>query len=208
MKRLMVHGCYDQDTLRTLSELGIDYFGFDLRGRSPNLIPFHQMQNCLKTFTTQKVHLIFENDKESTVLSFLNMLETSPVPLTLQFRDQKNLQYYESFQKPFFWMFDPSGDWENIFRSPLLKGVLLPLKFRSQYQDLPHLWDLIERRNLTIYLHAENFSQAEQIKQQPDIFISLDLSNEIEKSFRTVDQDLLRKKKLWRSLDESPSIQR
>ncbi len=202
----MVHGCYDQDTLRTLSELGIDTFGFDLRGRSPNLIPFHQLQNLLKTLSTQKVNLIFENDKESTVASFLNMLQASPVPLTLEFRDQLNLSYYESFRKPFHWMFNPTGDWKNILQSPFLTGVLLPLQHRDSYQALPELWEIIEKRNLTMYLHAENFHDAELLNQQPNILISLDLGQDVETRFRHVDQDLLKNLKLWRTLDERPSL--
>jgi hypothetical protein len=192
----MVHGCYDSDTLRTLQEIGVRQFGFDLRGRSPNLIPFHQLQILLKSLSQDKVHLIFENDLPSTIFSFLNLLKDSPVPLVLEFRDRNTAAFYDSFNTPFSWLVNPEGEWENILMTKNLEGLLLPLTHQKFYQRNEKFWDIIERRHLSVHLHANTLQDTTALSKERDVLISLDLSREFETGFRRVDQNKLKRELL------------
>ncbi len=193
MKGPMVHGCYDADTLRNLKEIGIRQFGFDLRGRSPNLIPYHQLKEFLKDMTGEKIHLIFGNDKPSTVLSFLNLLSDFKSQISLEFRDVQLSSSYESLNVPYYWYFNPQGNWKEIFQGPNLKGVILPLEHQDIYQSDKYFWETIERRNLDVYIHAVNFKEALKLQKDPNLQVSLDLNREIEIGFRRVDQNRLRR---------------
>lgn len=193
MKSTLVHGCYDADTLRTLKENGIQQFGFDLRGRSPNLVPFHHLKEFLKDFSGSKVNLIFENDKPSTIASFLNMLAGNGCSYQLEFRDQQTAEAYDAYELPYFWMFSPAADWKKILSSRNIRGVLLPLEHKSFYQKNQQFWQLIEMRSLEAYIHAVNFSEALKLEKNSGALISVDLSREMEKGFRVIDQDKLRK---------------
>lgn len=205
MKGLLIHGCYDQKTLQTLLGQGVSQFSFDLRATSPNLIPYSSLKILLNNLIDERVFLTFENDKESTVLSFLDLLKSEPQNFFLQFRDTQPAKYYQKFNRPFVWMFNPEADWENILRSKNIMGVLLPVKFQDIYLTLPELWSVIETQELEIFLHAENFEEGSYLSLKTDIQISLDLGEEIEVGFRSVDQDCLKNKKFWRNLNEYPA---
>lgn len=125
----------------------------------------------------------------------------------LEFRDQRPANFYNKLNRPFLWMFNPDGDWDNILRLKNIKGVLLPLKFQELYQSLPELWALIEAQELEIYLHADNFDEGNSLSFNHDIQISLDLGQEIENGFRSVDQERLKNMKFWRNLNEYPARQ-
>jgi hypothetical protein len=70
MKSLLIHGCYDSKTLETLLKLGATDFAFDLRGRSLNLIPFHELKNLLNHMSPRKVFISFANDNPFLSESF------------------------------------------------------------------------------------------------------------------------------------------
>lgn len=204
MTNHLVHGCYDRATLITLKELGIKRVAFDLRARSPNLIPFRDLLTLLKELDSNsaEVVLIFQNDKRDTVLSFLDMLKTGPFKIVLEFRDQNDLSYYHSLNAPFLWMFHPDADWKNILILPTLKGVLLPLKWRNEYKIQTELWEIIEHRNLEVYLHSDNLEEASELSDLSGVNLSMDLTSEVEKSYRCVDQERLKKMKIWSMLNE------
>jgi hypothetical protein len=189
----MVHGCYDADTLRNLKEIGIRQFGFDLRGRSPNLIPFYHLKDFLKDLGGERIHLIFENDKPSTVLSFLNLLGDYKSQLTLEFRDIQSSVDYDAFKTPYYWFYQPSANWRDIFEGSYLKGVILPLAHQDHYQALKSFWEIIESKGLDVYIHAANFKEALKLQKDPGLRVSIDLNREIECGFRRVDQSLLRR---------------
>jgi hypothetical protein len=195
MKGPLIHGCYDKDTLRTLKEIGIQRFGFDLRGRSPNLVPYHALKEMLKDLSGESPLLIFENDRASTVSSFIDLLG-GPKNLVLEFRDTTGADFYDSFRLPYFWMFNPQADWQKIFHSRHLKGVLLPLSYQDFYRSHPEFWDRIEKRGLEVFLHATHFSEVQRIQKNGDLLLSVDLSREVEKGFRSIDQERLKKEVL------------
>ncbi|MFL5784552.1 MAG: hypothetical protein ACJ76H_08095 [Bacteriovoracaceae bacterium] len=203
MKGLLVHGCYDHQTFRTLESLGVGNFAFDLRARSTNLITFQMLKDILPLVRSEEVILVFENDTTETVLSYLDLLKQTGKKFLLEFRDQRDVHYYEKIGRPFLWCFSPEGDWQKILTAKNCAGVILPVKYQSLYHDLPHLWTLIENRGLSIWLHAENFSEAAFFDDKEGIQASLDLTSVA----RTVDQITLRTMKFWRKINESASGQ-
>lgn len=200
MKSPLVHGCYDLPTLQNLTAMGVVELGFDLRGRSPNLIPYHDLTKLLKQHHSSEVILTFQDDKTETILSMLNLLKNDSHKFLLEFRDTLPASFYESLGQRFLWLFNPEGEWEKILSLKNCVGVLLPLRLQEEYQKYPKLWDILDTRDLKIYLHAESLDEAHALSQKSGIHLSFDLSSEVEKSFRTVDQDKLSNLKLWRNL--------
>lgn len=207
MNSLLIHGCYDSKTLDTLKDHGIKNFSFDLRGRSQNLVPFRELQGLIKKLSTERIFLTFEDDKKETIYSFLNLLHNEPFVFTLIFRDSRDKSFYQELGIPFYWMFNPDAEWEEILKLEKLKGILLPLKYQLLYHKLPELWDIIDTRNLDVFLHAETFEETMFLKMSEDIKLSIDLSQEVEKSFRTVDQEKLNNMKIWRHFNENSAGQ-
>ena len=135
MNQLLINGCYDEKTLRSFIDLGVSRLAFDLRAKSPNLVPFNQLKIFSEILAGKEIVLIFENDRTSTILSFLDMLKSSPVSCVLEFRDYREADYYKSLQQPFFWMFEPGSDWLNILQVPHIKGVLLPISMKDKFKS-------------------------------------------------------------------------
>jgi len=203
MNFLLVNGIYDSTTLRTLKDLGVEYFGFDLRARSPNLIPYSQLNLCLTEIRDAKVILNFENDLSATVLSFLNLLGPHKRNFELLFRDRQPASYYENINKDFYWMFHPEGDWNSILELKTLKGLFLPLKWQMQYQNIPKLWEIVENRKLEIFIHADSFSEIGKASTLEDINLCVDLGNEVEASYRSIDQVRLSRMRIWKGKNET-----
>ncbi|WPU63740.1 hypothetical protein [Peredibacter starrii] len=207
MTRLLVHGIYDQKTLETLKSKVPCDFVFDLRGRSPNLVPFHLLQVLLKSIQSEEVYLTFENDRPETILSFINLLKNEPFKFTLVLRDQQSVDFYQRLGLPYIWMFHPEGDWQGILNTDFCRGVLLPVKWQRHYQNNSTLWNLTQYRNLNVFVHADSFEEASQLDLGPHVNLSLDLTQEIETGHRKVDQDKLKKMNIWSKLHEHSSRQ-
>ena len=207
MTRLLINGLYDAKTLETLNSKVSCQFAFDLRARSSNLVPFHQLQNILKNLHTENIFLTFENDRPETIQSFLDLLKDMPFQITMIFRDKQSVRFYETLGLPYFWMFDPEGDWQGILNTTHVKGVLLPFKWQKSYQNNTTLWNLIQFRNLEVFVHADNFTEAQHLEIGPDMKLSLDLTSEIESGFRKVDQEKLKKMNIWSKFNENPTRQ-
>lgn len=207
MNSLLIHGCYDSKTLDTLKNLGTTELAFDLRGRSPNLVPFNELQKLLKLTTLKRIFLTFENDRKETILSYLDLLKNEAPHFNLIFRDHQAAEFYHAIGAPFFWMFNPEGDWKEILTLPNLSGLILPVKWQNAYQMLPQFWDMIDKKNLEVYLHADNCEEASSLNLQKDIKLSVDLTTEVEANYRCVDQEKLKKMKIWGRLNENTTRQ-
>lgn len=196
MNSPLVHGVYDTRTLTILKEFGIKEFAFDLRGRSANLISFSELKKILEVLPTEKVYVSFENDRKETILSFLDLLR--PHAVTLLFRDQRPSSFYAEVNRPFAWMLHPEGDWRGILQSPKLKTLFLPLRYQDFYQRTQEFWRVIEERNIETYLHASTFSEMNLLKTDPETRLSVDLTAEVEESYRKVSPQKLHSLPLWR----------
>lgn len=195
---LLIHGVFDAQTLKTVQQLNCQRIGFDLRAKSLNLIPFHVLRTLIPLFTWHKNYLIFENDKDSTVASFLSLLGDDKNKFELEFRDSLPATFYDSFHHPFNWFFNPQGDWQNILQSPHLKAIILPVKYQDLYNNLPKLWDVVSQRDLQVILHADSFKELELYVREKNLTLSVDLGNEMEMSFRQIDHSRLFNLRLWR----------
>lgn len=202
MNSLLINGAYDLSTFEILKAQNVKEFSFDLRGRSSNLITFKELKIVLSKIESEKVFLTFENDKKEIILSFLNLIGPKSNQFILIFRDSLDASFYRDLKLPFFWMFNPDGQWKEILSLDHCRGVLLPIRLQNQYQK-PELWNLFEEKHLDVYLHAETFEQTAFMKLGNEIKLSLDLSAEIEKSYRTVDQEKLKSMKIWRAFHEN-----
>ncbi len=204
---ILIHGVFDATTLKTLQSLQVSRVGFDLRGKSLNLIPFHVLKSMIPNFKLQKNYLTFENDKATTVISFLSLLGDEKNKFELEFRDTQHVSYYASIHHPFTWFFNPEGDWENILTLPDLKALVLPVKFKDSYQNNPKLWHMIQARNLPVILHVESFADMELYLHEKNLTVSVDLGKEMEVGFRQVDQFRLMNLSIWRTTYEIASGQ-
>lgn len=204
---LLIHGVFDAATLKTLQSLNCSRIGFDLRGKSVNLIPFHVLKSLIPNFKLAQASLMFENDKATTVNSFLALLGEEKNKFELEFRDNQHVSYYANFNHPFTWMFDPEGDWENILTLPQLKSIILPVKYKEFYQNLPKLWQMIDYRKLPVVLHVDSFAELEMYVGEKDLTLSVDLGKEMEIGFRQIDQFRLINLSIWRTTYEIASGQ-
>jgi hypothetical protein len=198
MKSPLVHGCYDLATLKTLISLGITRFAFDLRARSPNLVTFCDLKLLVNEVPSAEITVVFQDDRSSTVLSFLDLLKSTGRTIIPEFRDQQDPSYYHVLEVPFIWMFHPEGKWREILSLPNLAGVVLPMKWRSEYQRLTGLWEIIEKRNFPVLVHTEDLTIARSLRAQEDLELSIDLTSEVEQHYRLVDQERLRQLGPWR----------
>lgn len=207
MTSLLINGVYDLATFEILVKQNVKEFSFDLRGRSSNLITFSELQKILLKISDEKIFLTFENDKKETVLSFLNLLGKTSEKVSLVFRDANPSSYYEELKAPFYWMFNPEGDWRSILSLENCRGVLLPVRLQNHYRNLPELWNLFDEKNLDVYLHAETFEQTAFMKLGDEIKLSLDLSPEVEISYRMIDHQKLKSMRFWRNFNETTARQ-
>lgn len=196
MKSLLVHGCYDSETFRLLESFGVRAFGFDLRPSSPNLVTFGELKKILKGRALERVLLLFANEKLSTVESAIDLLKDSGVHIELEFRDSQSSQYYALTGHPFFWFWRPEGDWRNILELSNLKGVILSTNDRSSLLN-GEFWEQLQGKSLEVYIHTETLSEAEALIGDPELSLSVDLTSEVETSYRRVDLEKLRNYKLW-----------
>lgn len=203
MSSLLVHGVYDYETWQTLSSIGVGEFGFDLRARSTQLITLRDLKNILPHVHSHRSILVFEDDKQTTILSFLNILKNEGIEFTLEFRDQQEASFYQSLNHSFLWMYNPNANWREILMLKNLRGVLLPLQWKENYKSQADLWTIIEARHLEVYLHANSLSEAIEIPTDRDIKVSVDLTREVEVGFRFVDQNQLRHMKIWNRVHEN-----
>lgn len=204
---LLIHGVFDAQTLKTLQALNVPRIGFDLRGKSLNLIPFHVLKSLIPQFKSAQCYLTFENDRASTVQSFLDLLGDDKNKFELEFRDQRPADFYASINHAFSWFFHPEGDWQSIIQLPLLKTVVLPVKYQDHYQNLPKLWHTVQERNLQVILHVDSFSDLELYVREKNLTLSVDLSKDMEIGFRQIDQSRLMNLSIWRTKYEIASGQ-
>jgi len=205
--RVSVHGVYDLITLKNLQDSGADAIGFDLRAQSLNLVPFHVLKTLIPFFKLHQNYLAFENDKESTINSFLDLLGDDSQKFTLQLRDEKYDPKFGTIKADMAWFYHPEGDWEKILRVDSVKEIFLPLRFQEDYSKNKKLWSIINERELFVHLHTQSASDFDIIHNQKNLSLSFDLGPEVEDSFRTINQGKLSALKLWRGKYETAAGQ-
>jgi hypothetical protein len=196
-----INGVYDSKTLETLKVLGIINIGLDLRPFSLNLITFSEIKKNLPLMSNFKTSLIFENDAQSTIDSFLDLIGKKDI--VLQFRDQRSANFYRQFDRKIEWMFHPCGEWNEILSLDNLQGVILPLEWKAFYQNNPSLWHVIEKRRLQVHIYASSLKQSNFVENYENLSLALDLGPDFSDSYRKINQDKLRKLKEWNHRNET-----
>jgi hypothetical protein len=193
MKNLLINGCFELDTLKYLTSLGYDHFAFDLRGTSPSLVTFDDLKKCLQFLSSSRVDLIFADEPLAMIESYLDLLKTFPHEFRVQFRSFKLNSSMKKITTPFVWKFENDSNWSEILMSPMITGIILPIGFRDCYSKLDGFWDIIDRRNLEVFIHADNLDDFSSIILNDDLLLSFDLYPSMEKSYRMVDTHKLKK---------------
>lgn len=193
MKNLFVHGCFDLSTLKFLQVLGVKNFSFDLRPRSTNLMSIDELQSCLKLVETPEIELIFENDSLKMVESYLDLLKKYPLQIYPQFRCHQETQFYQQLKTPWVWMFSPHGEWKEILHLPLLKKIILPIKWKTLYQSLPELWEIVDYKNIEVCLQMNSFDEVFSFPLSEDLLVGVDLDGSVQKGYRRMDLEKLKK---------------
>jgi hypothetical protein len=196
MKNLLFQGIYDKKTFSNLRNLGIHEFAFDLRPQSPNFMTISGAKGILDVAHSDHFFLIFSKESHETIQSYKNLLKNYPFKFTTVIREHSRLSDLSRLND-FYWMFNPVSEWREIFQLNHLKGVFLPIDFQDFYAHESDVWKIIEARNLDVYLHANNFEQSLGLKVDHDLKLSIDLTKEVEMSYRNVDLDKLNRMKIW-----------
>lgn len=191
-----INGVFDSKTLETLKSIGIQNIGLDLRPLSPNLITYSEFQVILPKVKDLRTSLIFENDKLSTINSFLDMAGDQKSDLMLQFRDHRAVDFYREVNHPFEWMFHPETDWREMFKVEHFQSVLLPLEWRDYYQNKPSFWHQIEERKIQVHIYVSSLQEAASIDVIENLSLAIDLGFDFIDSYRKINQDKLSKLKL------------
>ena len=192
MGTLVLNGIYDLDLLRTLKTPTMKW-GADLRGKSSQLVTFKDLKTVAHELQEEnEMMLILEDESPETVFSFIDLIkkENFKVPWLLQFRDIRPASFYQQFQFPFSWRFNPEGDWREIISLPHLQNILLPVEFADHLTE--DFWAVVDQRNLQIYLHFNHFEEFFRFKNlNKDLSLSIDLTSEVELSYRKPNKVLI-----------------
>lgn len=200
MNRLLIHGVFHLSTLHILKNMGVRDVSFDIRPQSLNFVPTKDLKLLIDN-AFDRSFLTFADEKIETIKSYLNLLGDRP-NLRLIIRDNVNYSFFRNLNEPFFWMFDPAGDWRAILSLDYAQGILLPLKFQNIYKNMADLWHLIEEKKLDVFIHTSSFEEARFINLNENVQISIDMTSEVESSYRQVDEGKLKSLMIWRKVNE------
>lgn len=201
---LILNGVYDLDLINNHKSPAIRW-AVDFRGRSPQFITFAQFKQVAHSLhADDKMMLTFENESAATIFSFLDIIKKENLrpQWCLQFRDKLEPSYYQQFDFNFSWVFNAEANWREIIELPKLESLILPVDQASHLDDV--FWDRIEARGLEVYLHFNSFEEFFRFKNlNKDLSISLDLTSEIELSYRKPNHTLV--SSYLRSVEEKRS---
>jgi hypothetical protein len=171
--------------VRLLQEQGIYNISFDLRPRSFNFIPMANLLEIIKhmsDFTTITLH--FANEKDYVINKIISEIKDMGRNCSLEFSDQKSLDYYESFKLPFYLYYYPQIlqlKWRYLKN---FKGIMIAENQLSNSTEV--LLELVKLKRInkinTVYL-----SSLINSKLNLNNFNSLELFPEHETSYRVPD---------------------
>ena len=212
-RKIRLEGVYDEHAIRRMQEKGISQYTFDFRPKSFNFLQQHRLENLLKELYTPltRYYLHFAYEKNYVVFKFISDLKrllgikfNHQDGISLEFSDKKKATYYEEFQAPFYWHYDPTGDCENIFSLEWLEGIVFDFglleffyksgkidEFSTNYYRFLQRSPLKERLQLILSIDWDsNIPPGLEEYFDFDI-ISLPINKKVEQEYRLVDYDLL-----------------
>ena len=133
---LRVEGIYNSETLKSLRDEGLSHFLFDFRPRSFNFIQIYVLEEIMKQHFNYSDNyiLLFKDEPEFVVNKILDDIEKSVTEnnpqalgidnIKLEFWDQKDTEYYDSFEKGYTVLFDPRLDVKSLLSSRYFEGFV------------------------------------------------------------------------------------
>lgn len=200
MNSLLIHGCFDLETAKLLNQLGARELALDLRGKSLNLVTYEELKNILPLLKTQRLFLKFQDESETMIRSYLDLLKNYRKDFTLIYTALP-----KEVDEKFFWFYSKESDYKTVFSNKNITGVILPLNEKEHFVDDRNFWELINEKKLETYLHGEE-EILESFFGQKEVKLSFELSAGLQENYRKVDMDSLQKKKIWRILNENTSF--
>lgn len=197
MNSLLVHGCFDRETAGILKQLGVKEIVFDLRGKSLNLITYEELKNILLILKEHKLYLKFQDESETMIRSYLDLLKDYQIQFTLIFTGVP-----KEVDERFYWFYSKELDYKAILNKKNILGVILPIKEKESFKSDHEFWELVDQKKLDVYLHGEE-DELETYFGTEGMKLSFDLDSGSEEGYRKVDMDSMQKKKIWRILNEN-----
>lgn len=205
-----VHGIYDLRTLEILKEQKVRHWAFDLRPRSLNYVPGYKLEEMLHNegMFADSISLHFCGEKDFVIQKIVSDLKKAYPQignrLFLEFSDNEDVSFYESFDLPFLWHYQSDKKNLDILSSGHLRGLIFEDNFidkilinEIERNFLMNLFSFNPRflaRPIDLILNmTENNSLNRSFFEFLDFsFVSLTLGPEIEICYRNVNLNLLR----------------
>ena len=199
-----VEGIYDKRTIQRLKDLKLTDFAFDFRPRSFNFLQQHNFLDLLEILSLgDNIYLNFENEADFVIQRILDSAKDKIAKenIFLEFSDDQEASFYESFELPYIWHFDSaSKNISSILESKLLKGVVLPFGelLKAHEKGILHnfsnnfhaqFFELLTKNEGKLVLQMDwdsnLFSSA--VEYFDFDMISVAISNKVEVCYRNVD---------------------
>lgn len=149
MRHLRINGIYDQNTIKVLKNLGVNFFAFDFRPVSMNFIQSYAAAKLIEqTFGLGDRYVLqFDRDKDFVINGVLEKLSSviAREELLLEFCTSRELSECESFKLPFIWHYN-----ENEFNEFITSDKLHTVIFDQQIIQQLEL-------NNRLYTFMDNF---------------------------------------------------
>jgi len=214
-KRIRIDGVYDHKTIKRLRNISVSDYLFDFRTKSFNFLQLHRFVEIFKEIYSpmEKYFLLFENEQDFVVKKILSDLQQQSNfvdsdgnfnNVFLEFNDEKEVLYYDSFAVPFYTHFSENRRLLDLLKSQYIKGVVfnysyledlhnrgLFVKFISNFYQL--VYKEINQRKIEIVLCVD---------WSDDIFpsfmdyldfdlIAFPINAKVEKDYRDVNLDII-----------------
>lgn len=211
-KNVKIDGIYDGRTIKELNRLRITHQSFDFRPKSFNFLQGYKLLELLEEHYLPQnfYYLHFQGEKEFVVRSILNdlnktllkrnpFLDTGLERVRLEFSDVRERSFYESFNLPYYWHYDPSVSVASYLGSHLLKGIVLSYSLLEGLQRQGTIYNFAQNLTQQIFMSGnQHLEIIVHLDWDADIFpslfdlfdvctISLPVNNKIEVCYRNVD---------------------
>lgn len=125
-----ISGIYDARTLSKLKELDIYHYSFDFIPTSFNFLQLHLVEQILENNLSgvENLYFKFKGEKEFVIEKILKDVSSNvgnAKSFSLEFCDEFDVSFYESFKKNFVWHFSPNVNYEIVAESEFCTGLIL-----------------------------------------------------------------------------------
>jgi hypothetical protein len=209
---IKINGIYDERTLKELALQRIIHQSFDFRPTSFNFLQEYKFLDLMETFylPSNFYYLRFQGEKDFVISKLLSDLKKMLVKknpfldgglerVYLEFSDMLDRSFYEQFNIPYFWHYDPTVPLANYLGSPMLKGIVLSYQLLEGMHDRGTIYNFIQNTLQQIYTSGnQGLRIIVDLDWDSNIFpslldlidvdlLALPVNNKIEVCYRNVD---------------------